>query len=47
MSGGPIIDGNDAVVGIVHKGGPDEPRDFAIIVSELDKWIAAGLPDDY
>lgn len=47
MSGGPIIGANDAVVGVVHKGGPKEPRDFAIAISELDKWAAAGFADDF
>lgn len=47
MSGGPVINDRDAVVGVVHKGGPLEPRDFAIIISELDNWIAAGLANDY
>lgn len=47
MSGGPVIDANDAVVGIIHKGGPQLPRDFAILVSVLEKWIAIGAPDDY
>lgn len=47
MSGGPVIDANDGVVGIIHKGGPEVPRDFAIVIAELDKWIAAGLPNEY
>lgn len=47
MSGGPLINSSDAVVGIIHKGGPEMPRDFAIVISELDKWIAAGCPDDF
>jgi RNA-directed DNA polymerase len=47
MSGGPVIDGTDQVVGIVHKGGPDEKRDFAIIIAEMDAWIAGGLTADY
>lgn len=46
MSGGPILNSDDAVVGIVHKGGPAMLRDFAIVVSELDNWIATGLSDD-
>jgi hypothetical protein len=40
MSGGPVLDGNDAVVGIVHKGGPGEPRDFAIHIDVLNVWLA-------
>lgn len=47
MSGGPVIDANDEVVGIVHKGGPKEKRDFAIVIAEFDSWAAAGLPSDY
>lgn len=27
MSGGPVVDANDQVVGIIHKGGPKEKRD--------------------
>lgn len=47
MSGGPVIDRHDAVVGVIHKGGPKMPRDFAIVIAELKKWIAAGCPDDF
>ncbi|SFP16135.1 reverse transcriptase domain-containing protein [Qipengyuania nanhaisediminis] len=47
MSGGPVINSNDEVVGIVHKGGPKEKRDFAIVIEEFDSWNAAGLPSDY
>jgi RNA-directed DNA polymerase len=47
MSGGPVIDSNDEVVGIVHKGGPKENRDFAIVIAEFDSWNAGGLPSDY
>ncbi|WP_371815649.1 serine protease [Novosphingobium sp. SG751A] len=47
MSGGPVIDANYQVVGIIHKGGPKEKRDFAIVIAEFDSWIAAGLPSDY
>lgn len=39
MSGGPVIDGNHAVVGVVHKGGPQEGRDFAIHIKVLNDWI--------
>jgi RNA-directed DNA polymerase len=46
MSGGPVIDANDQVVGIIHKGGPEETRDFAIVIAEFDSWIADGLPSD-
>ena len=47
MSGGPVINSDDEVVGIVHKGGPKEKRDFAIVIEEFDSWNAAGLPSDY
>lgn len=40
MSGGPVIDDEHAVVGIVHKGGPDEGRDFAIDIRVLNEWVA-------
>lgn len=40
MSGGPLLDSKDAVVGIIHKGGPDEGRDFAISIEMLNDWIA-------
>lgn len=46
MSGGPVIDSKDEVVGIVHKGGPLEGRDFAIVIGELEKWMSAGFPSD-
>lgn len=40
MSGGPIIDGNEAAVGVIFKGGPSEPRDFATHVDVLTAWLA-------
>jgi RNA-directed DNA polymerase len=40
MSGGPVLDANDAVVGIIHKGGPDEGRDFAVHLTILQDWLA-------
>ena len=30
MSGGPFLDAHDAVAGVIHKGGPNEGRDFAV-----------------
>lgn len=39
MSGGPVLDGADAVAGIVHKGGPGEARDFAIHIHVLIDWL--------
>lgn len=35
MSGGPVLNAAGDVVGIVHKGGPEEGRQFAIRLSEL------------
>lgn len=40
MSGGPVLDGDDLVAGIIHKGGPDEGRDFAIHIDALRGWLA-------
>jgi hypothetical protein len=39
MSGGPLLDANDAVAGIIHKGGPDEGRDFAVHINVLGDWL--------
>ncbi len=39
MSGGPIIDSDDRLAGIIHKGGPDEGRDFAVHVKALTSWL--------
>ncbi len=36
MSGGPILDANGFVVGVIHKGGPGEGRQLAIRLSELE-----------
>src|SRR5690606_18203372 len=40
MSGGPLLDANGAVSGVIHKGGPEEGRDFAIHVEVLNSWLA-------
>lgn len=40
MSGGPVLDNDNAVVGIIHKGGPSEGRDFAIKIEVLNVWLA-------
>lgn len=37
MSGGPVVNADGYVVGIVHKGGPDEARQVAIDIRELLK----------
>lgn len=39
MSGGPIVNAQNAVVGIIHKGGPDEARQLAIAINVLQKWV--------
>ena len=28
-----------AVMGVIHKGGPDEARDFAVSLKELNDWV--------
>ena len=40
MSGGPVLDAQGAVIGIVHKGGPTEGRQLAIRLSVLRDWLA-------
>lgn len=40
MSGGPLLDGLQNVIGINHKGGPDMARDFAVHINELTAWLA-------
>lgn len=40
MSGGPLLDSNNAVAGVVHKGGPSEGRDFAIHIEMMNAWLA-------
>lgn len=40
MSGGPLMTLDHSVMGVIHKGGPDEPRDFAVGLSQLKDWIA-------
>lgn len=42
MSGGPLLDANDAVAGIIHKGGPTEGRDFAVHIQVLEDWLKEG-----
>lgn len=36
MSGGPVVNLAGEVVGIIHKGGPEEGRQLAINISELE-----------
>lgn len=40
MSGGPLLDNNFGVAGVIHKGGANEARDFAIHLDELNTWLA-------
>ncbi|WP_374304388.1 reverse transcriptase domain-containing protein [Ferrovibrio sp.] len=39
MSGGPLIDTNNNVVGIIHKGGPGEGRNLAVAIKMLNDWL--------
>lgn len=39
MSGGPLLDTNNGVVGVIHKGGPGEGRNFAIDIKVFDAWL--------
>ncbi|MDO3432119.1 reverse transcriptase domain-containing protein [Rhizobium sp. CBN3] len=39
MSGGPVVDSGDKLAGIIHKGGPEEGRDFAVHVKALTDWL--------
>lgn len=41
MSGGPVLDDEDKVAGVIHKGGPHEARDFAVSIKALID-LAAG-----
>ena len=38
MSGGPLINDTDEVIGVIHKGGPTEQRDFAVDIDVLKEW---------
>jgi RNA-directed DNA polymerase len=40
MSGGPLLDSNNAVTGVVHKGGPREERDLAVNIEMVNSWLA-------
>jgi RNA-directed DNA polymerase len=39
MSGGPLVDSNDGVVGVIHKGGPEEKRNLAVAIRMLNDWL--------
>lgn len=40
MSGGPLLNTHDQVVGVVHKGGPDYGRQLAIAITALTSWLS-------
>lgn len=40
MSGGPLVDAHQKVIGVNHKGGPEMARDFAVHIDELTAWLA-------
>lgn len=40
MSGGPILNSEGSVVGIIHKGGPLEGRDFGVRIEVLSEMLA-------
>nr|WP_301272501.1 trypsin-like peptidase domain-containing protein [Acetobacter cerevisiae] len=39
MSGGPLLDIDDQVIGVVHKGGPEYGRQLAIDIVVLRTWL--------
>jgi hypothetical protein len=39
MSGGPLLGGSGEVVGSIHKGGPEEGRNFAVSIKMLKDWL--------
>ena len=39
MSGGPLLNSNGQVIGVIHKGGAEEERQLAIDISVLHKWL--------
>ena len=41
MSGGPVLNDAGEVVGVIHKGGPDEGRQLAVSLSELEASLTA------
>ena len=43
MSGGPLLVVSGTVAGVIHKGGPEEVRDFAIHIDVMNSWLAAAL----
>jgi RNA-directed DNA polymerase len=41
MSGGPLIDAQSGVIGVIHRGGPGQGRDFAVHIQVLEEWLKA------
>lgn len=39
MSGGPLLDLNDQVIGVVHKSGHEHGRQLAINIGVLHAWL--------
>jgi hypothetical protein len=39
MSGGPILDDDGKVAAVIHKGGPEEARDFGVHIQVLMDWL--------
>ncbi|NJR77499.1 RNA-directed DNA polymerase [Sphingomonas sp. OV641] len=40
MSGGPLTDPDDGVIGIIHKGGPEHGRQLSVAIEVLRDWLA-------
>src|SRR5690606_30702226 len=40
MSGGPLLDADGNVLGIIHRGGPEQGNQLAVHACELAAWIA-------
>lgn len=40
MSGGPVLNSDNMVAGIVHKGGAGEERNFAVDIEMLTEWLS-------
>ncbi|GHD00098.1 hypothetical protein GCM10019060_33330 [Novosphingobium pokkalii] len=39
MSGGPLLNADDGIIGVVHKGGPEYGRQLAISIGVLHAWL--------
>lgn len=40
MSGGPMLNADNRIVGVIHRGGAKEERNFAVAIKELTDWLA-------